>query len=100
MMWTGRGLGVALTLLPVAAVAGCGSTGTTGPHIPPAIHRIRHVIVVMQENRSFDNYFGTYPGADGIPRRSTGADRTRRPTRLPTSTPAAWTGSSEGCATR
>jgi phospholipase C len=21
----------------------------------------------MQENRSFDTYFGTYPGADGIP---------------------------------
>ena len=32
------------------------------------IHKIRHVIVIMQENRSFDNYFGTYPGADGIPR--------------------------------
>jgi phospholipase C len=31
------------------------------------IHKIRHVIVVMQENRSFDNYFGTFPGADGIP---------------------------------
>jgi phospholipase C len=31
------------------------------------IHKIRHVIVVMQENRSFDSYFGTYPGADGIP---------------------------------
>jgi phospholipase C len=31
------------------------------------IHRIRHVIVIMQENRSFDSYFGTYPGADGIP---------------------------------
>jgi phospholipase C len=28
---------------------------------------IRHVIVIMQENRSFDHYFGTYPGADGIP---------------------------------
>jgi phospholipase C len=25
------------------------------------------VIVIMQENRSFDTYFGTYPGADGIP---------------------------------
>jgi phospholipase C len=25
------------------------------------------VIVVMQENRSFDSYFGTFPGADGIP---------------------------------
>ena len=31
------------------------------------IHKIQHVIIVMQENRSFDNYFGTYPGADGIP---------------------------------
>ncbi|MGN6379204.1 MAG: phospholipase C [Gaiellales bacterium] len=31
------------------------------------IHKIKHVIFVMQENRSFDSYFGTYPGADGIP---------------------------------
>jgi phospholipase C len=31
------------------------------------IHKIEHVIIVMQENRSFDSYFGTYPGADGIP---------------------------------
>jgi len=31
------------------------------------IHKIRHVIIIMQENRSFDTYFGTYPGADGIP---------------------------------
>ena len=40
-------------------------------HLPPApdsgIHKIQHVIVIMQENRSFDSYFGTYPGADGIP---------------------------------
>jgi len=34
---------------------------------PTAIHKIKHVIVIMQENRSFDDYFGTYPGADGIP---------------------------------
>lgn len=26
---------------------------------------IQHVIVIMQENHSFDNYFGTYPTADG-----------------------------------
>ena len=32
------------------------------------IHKIRHIIVIMQENRSFDSYFGTYPGARGIPR--------------------------------
>jgi phospholipase C len=28
---------------------------------------IRHLITLMQENHSFDNYFGTYPGADGPP---------------------------------
>ena len=28
---------------------------------------IEHVVFVIQENRSFDHYFGTYPGADGIP---------------------------------
>jgi len=31
------------------------------------IHKIQHVIVIMQENRSFDHYFGTFPGANGIP---------------------------------
>ncbi len=31
------------------------------------IHMIKHVIIIMQENHSFDNYFGTFPGADGIP---------------------------------
>jgi phospholipase C len=31
------------------------------------IHKIRHIVIIMQENRSFDNYFGTYPHADGIP---------------------------------
>jgi phospholipase C len=34
---------------------------------PSGIHKIRHIIVIMQENRSFDSYFGTFPGADGIP---------------------------------
>ena len=31
------------------------------------IQKIQHVVMIMQENRSFDSYFGTYPGADGIP---------------------------------
>jgi phospholipase C len=31
------------------------------------IHRIKHVVIIMQENRSFDSYFGTFPGAWGIP---------------------------------
>lgn len=29
--------------------------------------KIKHIVIIMQENRSFDSYFGTYPGADGIP---------------------------------
>jgi phospholipase C len=32
-----------------------------------AIQKIKHVVIIMQENRSFDSYFGTYPGADGLP---------------------------------
>ena len=28
---------------------------------------IQHIIVVMQQNHTFDNYFGTYPGSEGIP---------------------------------
>jgi phospholipase C len=31
------------------------------------INKIKHVVIIMQENRSFDSYFGTFPGADGIP---------------------------------
>jgi phospholipase C len=42
--------------------------GPDGRYVVPAgIHKIKHVIIIMQENRSFDSYFGTYPGADGIP---------------------------------
>jgi phospholipase C len=40
------------------------------PH-PAAIdsllsQRIKHVFIIYQENRSFDNEFGTFPGADGV----------------------------------
>jgi len=28
--------------------------------------RVKYVFVIYQENRSFDSYFGTFPGADGL----------------------------------
>ena len=28
---------------------------------------IKHFLIIMQENHTFDNYFGTYPGANGFP---------------------------------
>ena len=33
----------------------------------PGSEKIEHVVWIIQENHSFDNYFGTFPGADGIP---------------------------------
>jgi phospholipase C len=30
--------------------------------VPP----IKHVVVIVEENHTFDNYFGTYPGANGV----------------------------------
>ncbi|HEY2354263.1 MAG TPA: alkaline phosphatase family protein [Gaiellaceae bacterium] len=53
-------------LLILVAAGVLGTTGR-GVHAGTGIHQIQHVIVIMQENRSFDSYFGTYPGADGIP---------------------------------
>jgi phospholipase C len=54
------------------ASSGAGPPQTTTPPAPPGsgglgIHKIRHVIMIVQENRSFDSYFGTFPGADGLP---------------------------------
>ena len=57
--------------LGVLALLGLACSGGGKPSSPKAaadqgIHKIRHVVVIMQENRSFDSYFGTFPGADGI----------------------------------
>ena len=35
--------------------------------IPPGLEKLEHLIFIVQENRSFDHYFGTFPGADGLP---------------------------------
>ncbi|HEY5528862.1 MAG TPA: alkaline phosphatase family protein [Thermoleophilia bacterium] len=35
--------------------------------VPVGLEKIKHFVFIMQENRSFDSYFGTYPGANGIP---------------------------------
>ena len=53
-------------LLALTATAWAVSAQAASAEVPPATP-IRHFVVLMQENHSFDNYFGTYPGADGIP---------------------------------
>jgi phospholipase C len=54
---------------PSAAHGAPGQGGATAVASQPlvGIHKIQHVVIIMQENRSFDSYFGTFPGADGIP---------------------------------
>ncbi len=48
-------------------IGGCSVNGLSSASSPNSngIHTIKHVIIIMQENRSFDTYFGMYPGADG-----------------------------------
>ena len=50
-----------------ASAAGGLTVTLTATPASAGISKIKHVIVIMQENRSFDHYFGMYPGADGIP---------------------------------
>ncbi|MBV8600565.1 MAG: hypothetical protein JO359_03260, partial [Candidatus Eremiobacteraeota bacterium] len=53
------------------ATAGCGQTlgprepGFAGAARPAAAQKIRHIVVVIQENRSYDNFFATFPGGTG-----------------------------------
>lgn len=30
------------------------------------LSKINRIVIVLQENHTFDNYFGTYPGAEGV----------------------------------
>jgi phospholipase C len=45
----------------------------------PNLSKLKHLIFIVQENRSFDSYFGTYPGADGIPTATPCLPSTRHP---------------------
>jgi len=47
-----------------APVANAQSDGQSPHH---ARTPIKHLVFLMQENHTFDNYFGTRPGVDGIP---------------------------------
>jgi phospholipase C len=59
--------------LRVASVVGtlCLSltAGTAGAAVKPhsAKTPIKHIITILQENHTYDNYFGTYPRGDGLP---------------------------------
>jgi len=50
----------------VCMTANALATTAVGADRPPdGLERIEHVVFIIKENRAFDNYFGTFPGADG-----------------------------------
>jgi phospholipase C len=64
---------VICTLLAAVALAGCGGLSaaqdpdpiaTPTPTPPPARTPIQHIVIIIQENRTFDNFFRNFPGAD------------------------------------
>ncbi len=58
---------VASTAAPVSSSTAVGAVTTSAPPAPVASAAcpIRHVFIILKENHTFDNYFGTFPGANG-----------------------------------
>jgi len=60
---------VAVVAALSAALATVPSPAQAGKHHqaePQGIFKLDHLIFIVQENRSFDHYFGTFPGANGF----------------------------------
>ncbi len=55
------------TRLAIGAVLIAALAMTAAPAAGRDHYPLEHIVVVMQEDRTFDHYFGTYPGADGWP---------------------------------
>ena len=56
-----------LRSIAIAAGMAAGLTGcTTTQPSSSGLDRIQHIVVIYAENRSFDNLYGLFPGADGI----------------------------------
>ncbi len=59
----------ALTPIFVCAallLSGCGGSSAPATSTPTNGTPIKHIVIIMQENRSFDNLFNGYPGADTV----------------------------------
>jgi phospholipase C len=62
--------GLAAAGLPAGAEAEAASTASATGCLDDKLAQIKHVIILVQENRSFDHYFGTFPGVRGFDDRS------------------------------
>ena len=71
-----RALALPAGFCALAACALGGSAARPAP-VDDTLARIQHIVVIYGENRSFDNLYGLFPGADGIEQASAEA-RTQR----------------------
>jgi phospholipase C len=63
------GVGTAVAELASLGLHGCSGGSVTPPPVPGACSKltdIEHVVILIQENRSFDHYFGSYRGVRGF----------------------------------
>ena len=60
------GMAVAGTQLGGIARAATAASATKAGHLTGTIADLKHVVILMQENRSFDHYFGTLRGVRGF----------------------------------
>src|SRR5215217_1281519 len=70
LAWPSSGASNRATAPPTAPASLVGSKHATGPSLPSDVP-IKHVIFIVKENRTFNNYFATYPGATGAARGGT-----------------------------
>jgi phospholipase C len=47
-------------VLPLASISSSAQAS-----LPAGLSKIQHIVFIVKENRSFDEYFGTFPGSDG-----------------------------------
>ncbi len=66
LMSAWRSTTVTSVIVSLTIAAGCTSQSgpSLGPSPPLALHHLAHVVVIVQENRSFDNLFSGFAGAD------------------------------------
>jgi acid phosphatase len=57
---------ICLVSLYVTCVTGCSKDTTAATATPTGINKVNHVIVIYMENHSFDNLYGSFPGANGL----------------------------------
>ena len=57
----------ALAIMAAVLAPSAAGAGTTPRAENGGLEKIEHIVMIMQENRTFDHYFGMFPGADGFP---------------------------------